>query len=405
MKYDHLTHAQKKLYNQTIVGTHRRRIELHILTLDGKLVRSLSPKYVTGQVTLDVEQTPMMVATLTFVDRHRSLVFEPDSAGDAPMHRKFMVQIVDSRFIPTVGWIDCDVFTGPIWDFDRAGAVVSLVAHSVDRLASGTIRRAKMWRRKTKKTTIIRGLLAEAGATRMRIPDLRFTTAVHVHVRQTHPKKHDKEPRTIRRVTGFQTTEQNTYWDKATGLADSMSRLLYPTADGTFELRSYPERPVFHFGDCLLGDPDLKRPGKEGPNTFLVIGAKPKGSKRRVSSGLVGFPAWHPLSADALAWNGKPYQVLEKTQNPHCKTTAECRKVAVRKRDRAARMLVEPSFDAPPVPWLRPWDLVTVATRAGRLSVHVRQMTYPLGGDETPMTVGSVKKPVPHHRVQVEGIS
>lgn len=404
MKYAHLTRAEKRLYNQTIARTHRRRVELHILTLDRRIVRSLTPKITAGTVTLDVHQVPMMVATLTFLDPTRSLVFEPDSAGDAPLHRKFMVHINDSRYIPTLGWVDCDVFTGPIWDFERKGAEVSLTAHSVDRLASGTIRRAKMWRRKTKKTDIIRGLLQEAGATRLRIPDLRFTTPVHVHVRHVHPKKHTKKAHTVRRITGFHTTTQDTYWDKASGLGDSMNRLLFPTADGAFELRSHPERPAYHFNGALLAEPDLSRPGSEGPNTFLVIGAKPKGSKRQVSSGLVGFPNSHPLSANELAWNGKPYQILDKIHNPHAKTKAECRKIAIRHRDRAARMLVEISFDALPVPWLRPWDLVTAETSQGRLGVHIRQMTYPLSADSSPMTVGAVKRPVPQ-RLQSRGVA
>jgi hypothetical protein len=249
-----------------------------------------------------------------------------------------------------------------------------------------------MWRRKTKKTDIITGLLTQAGATRLRIPDLRFTTPVHVHVGVVHPKKKGEKPHKVRRRTGFEVNRLDTYWDKASGLADSMNRLLFPTADGTYEMRSYPERPIFHFDEALLGEPDLERPTDDGPNTFEVVGAKPKGSKRRVSSGLVGFPNGHPLSAASLAWHGKPYQILDKTQNPHAKTKAECRAIARRKRDRAARMLVEISFDALPIPWLRPWDLVTAESSQGRLRVSVRQLSYPLSMDDSPMTVGAVKR-------------
>jgi hypothetical protein len=398
MEYGHLTHAQKKTYNAAIIATHQRRIEVRILTLDGHPVWSLTPLITSGQITTDVTQTPMQVATLTFVDRARALVFEPQDTGSPTMHRQFMLQIVDSRLVPGLGWIDCNVFTGPIWDFERTGAEVNLTAHSVDRLASGTIRRAKVWRRKTRKTTVIRELLAEAGATRMRIPDLRYTTSVHVHVRHTHPAKKGQKSHTTRKVTGFTTTQQSTYWDKATGLAESMDRLLFPTTDGTFELRSHPERPIYHFNRALLGDVDLHRPGSDGPNTFQVIGSRPKGSKRRVDSGLVGFPARHPLSASQLAWHGKPFQVLEQIHNPHCKTKAECRRIAKRKRDRAARMVAEVSFDALPIPWLRPWDMVTSQAGWGVPSVRIKQMTYPLTPDASPMTIGSVRRAVPRRR-------
>jgi hypothetical protein len=177
-----------------------------------------------------------------------------------------------------------------------------------------------------------------------------------------------------------------------------MNRLLFPTADGAIALRSHPERPVYHFNRALLADVDLSRPGEDGPNTFLVTGSKPKGSKHRVSSGLVGFPAGHPLSADSLAWHGKPYQILDTTQNPHAKTKAECHAIAIRKRDRAARMLVDISFDAMPIPWLRPWDMVSAEANWGVPTTHIQQLTYPLTPDTSPMTVGAVQLARPRLR-------
>jgi hypothetical protein len=314
-----------------------------------------------------------------------------------------MVQVNDARYVPTLGWVDCLVFTGPIWDFERKGAEVTIVAHSVDRLASGTIRRARQWQRKVKKTTIIRELLTEAGAVDLRIPDLPATTPVHTHVGvvHPHPKTHPKDTRKVRHTTGYTLTREDTYWDKASKLAHSMNRLLFPAGDGMIVLRPHPERACYRFRRALLSAVDLKRPGDDGPNTFLVVGAKPKGSKQRVTSGLVGFPNSHPLSAGSLAWHGKPDQILETTHNEHLKTKAECRKVAIRKRDRAARTVADISFDALPIPWLRPWDLVTVDASWGVPSVHIKQLTYPLTPDTSPMTVGEVKMVGPiHHKQQ-----
>lgn len=395
MEYGNLSRANKRIYNRAIVRTHQRRIELHILTLDGRFVRSLTPKITGGTITTDVEQTPMQVCDVTFVDRTRSLVFEPDDTAIAPLHRKFMVRVIDSRRIGGLGWIDCTVFTGPIWTFKRVGAEVTLTAHSVDRLAMGSVRRAKSWLRKSRKTTVMKELLGEAGLTHLRIPNLKATTPVHVHIGHTHPKKKGEKPHKTRKVTGFNATSQDTYWDKASALADSMNRLLYPTTDGTAALRSHPQRPVYHFDRALVDDVDLERSANEGPNTFIVVGAKPKGSKRRVSSGKIGFPRSNPLSAGELAVNNKPYEILERTHNPHFKTRAECRKVAIRKRDHAARVTAAATIDALPIPWLRPWDLVTAAARWGVPAVHIEQMTYPLSPDNTPMTIGAVRQGIP----------
>ena len=401
MEYQHLSKSQKDLYNDTIVNTHRRVVELRVTTLDGVHRATLTPHVMSGQITLDAAATPMWVLTMTFVDRGRTVVFEPDSPGEGPIHRQFMVQVNDSRYVPTLGWVDCYVFTGPIWDFERKGPEVTITAHSIDRLASGTIRRSQQWQRKVKKTTIIRELLTAAGCTDMRVPDLAATTPVHVHVGvvHPHPKHHPKQVRHVRHKIGYELTREDTYWAKASALAHSMNRLLFPTGDGMVVLRPHPERAVYRFDHALLADVDLKRPGEEGPNTWLVIGAKPKGAKKRVSSGLVGFPNSHPLSAASLAWHGKPDQILETTQNPHAKTKAECKAIAIRKRDRAARTLAEISFDALPIPWLRPWDLVTAQATWGVPSVYIRQLTYPLSPDTSPMTVGAIKRATPvHHK-------
>ena len=53
MEYQHLTRTQKQLYNQTIVNTHRRRIELTVQTLDGVHRATMTPHVVSGQITLD----------------------------------------------------------------------------------------------------------------------------------------------------------------------------------------------------------------------------------------------------------------------------------------------------------------------------------------------------------------
>lgn len=410
MHYDDLTKAQKQVYNDALTtpgSVHRREIEMHVLDLDGNFIQTLDTEVLdTGSyLTLDVTQTPMVAATLAFVERTRSMVFEPQTAGAAPIHRQFMIRVNDSREIPGLGWVDCYVFTGPIWDFDRVGPLVNLTCHSMDRLALGTIRRAKMWRRKTRKTTIMRELLQEAGAVKMIIPDLPATTPVHVHVGVVQPKKKGGKSHKVRRRVGFEIKTQDTYWDKASGLADSENRLLYPSASGVFIMRSHPERASFHFKEALLADVDLMRPGDDGPNTWLVTGGKPKGSKHRVSSGLVGFPKSFSLSAWSLQWNGVPNQILDTTQNPHCKTKAKCRAIAIRKRNQAMRMITNVSFDAVPIPWLvQPWALVTAEANWGVPAVYIEQLTYPLSNDTSPMTVGSVKQAVPIEDVRSVGV-
>lgn len=404
MEYDNLTKAEKVIYNRTITTTsHRRRVELTVTTLDDVFVRMLTPRITEGSVTIDVKSKPSRVATLKFLDPSRTLVFEPKASGDSPMHRSYKCRIVDSRQIPDLDnqWIDQVLINGPIWDFDRVGALVSLTIHGTERLAMGTIRKAHVYLRKTRMTKIITRLLRAAGSRDMRIPDLPKTTSVHVHVGVHHVDvNHHEVTRHTRHVRGFTLHRADTYWDRALVLAEALNRHLFPDADGVFELRTHPERSICHIRAALLADVELDRPGDDGPNTWVILGAKPKGSKRRVSSGLIGFPHKHPLSASELAWHDEPYQVLEQTSNPHIKTIKGARAVGRRKRDRGARLLVDVTIESLPIPWLagRELDMVTAQDGWGVVRVVIQQLTYPIGRDDTPMTIGSVRRRPPRYR-------
>lgn len=407
MDYFALTHAEKRVYNQTITSrrrAHWRRIEVHLLTLDGQFVRALTPKFYNGQVTIDTDQTPSRTLQLQLIDQSRALVFDPSSAGEMPLHRKYQLRVIDARLIPGLDnrWIDVTVFTGPIRSFNRQGPLVSLTADGTERLAMGTVRKAHAWLRKTRITTVITGLLTLAGARAIEIPDLPETTAVHVHVGTKKVKKHGHEvTHKKRRVRGFNVHRSDTYWDKCVTLSQGVNRHLYADSYGVFKLRPHAERPVFHFnGDILMGDVELNRPPNEGPNTWVVTGAKPKGSKKQVSSGLVGFPNAFPLSAYGLAWHGEPAQILDETSNPHLTTIKACRRVALRKRDRAMAVTAEATFDAVPIPWLavNEREMVTAQASWGVPSVIINQLTYPLTMDESPMTVGAAKRAEPRMR-------
>lgn len=399
MLYENLTQAQKRIYNQAITETHQRRIHMHVQTLDGNPVASLSPVFVSGQVAIDTtSNVSTRILTCQFLDPTRSLNFEPDAGGEN-LHRKYQVQINDSRLIaPLEMWVDCYVHTGPIWEFDRQGMVVSLTAHGADRKAKGTVRQPRWWHRKTKKTTIIRELLQAAGAgpADLRIPDLKATTGHRVVIgfRFRHHQKHHKATKGHK---AHDTTVTNRvprtdhYWEKAHHVAGSMNRWLYANGSGVFVLRPFPERPVLHVFRHLLADVQIQRPGADTPNVWTVIGAKPKGTKRKVRA-TVELPPAHPLSPSSLAWNGKRFENEHITKNPHLKRIGECRAVGRRHRDRAARVVVDYELDMLPVPWLNEHDIIGVPTNGGLVQIILTQWTLPLSPNAEAMHVGAVKR-------------
>lgn len=420
MKYANLTPDERDVYDRAVLRSHRRRIEVRIFTLDDEFVQSLTPRFLSGEVTIDTESSPSRVATFDIIEPTRSLVFEPDEPGEASMHRKFKIQLVDSRQIMELDgeWVEEVVQYGPIWDFGRDGPVVHLEVDGTDRLTMGTVRKGHAWLRRTKMTDIIVKLLRAAGSRDNRIPDLAQRTKVHVHVGVTRKDGGDdddgdgkgkgKGKRKVRKVRGFTTHRTDTYLGKATHLATALDRHLYPDAGGTFRLDKPRQRPTHHLTRwALLGDPQVARSTREGPNAWVVLGGKPKGSKRRVTSGLVQLPPGHPLDEDKLAWHDEPFRVLAEDTNPHIRSKKRARAIAVRRRDRAMRVLVDVSIDCLPIPHLirRERDMVSADAPWGIAHLTMRQVTYPLGPDAAAMTIGAVRRSVPRRRMGSRGVA
>ena len=372
-----LSDADLRTYNRGLTGTHWRRIHIEVLTLDGDLVSTLTPDALDGQVMVDTTggaDAPTRILDLTFLDPSRSIQFEPDSPGDAPLHRKRMIRVIDSRRIPALGdWVDCEVFTGPIWDFDREGAVVSVVAHGLERQAMGNKWTPHTYPKRTKKTEAIKDLLADAGENRLGgIADM--------------------PARMPERMT---ITRMDTIWPRARRLASSMDRQLFYPGTGVPVLRKIPSRPVFTFDDRhLLTDVKLDRDPEGVFNTFVAVGSKGKrkGSKKRPQA-IDALPPGHPLSAKSLARNDTPLRLVQREENRQIKTAAEAKARARRMRDDAEKVLVNFSFDCLPIPHLDENDLIKVRCDDGTLLVRLKQFSLPLGYDGAPpMTIGAIKR-------------
>lgn len=399
--FDRLTKAERAIYHRTITSSHERRIEVHVLTLNGRVLRSLSPTIMEGQVDVDVDRLPSRVLTLSFLDPRRTLGFEPAQAGAVPLHRSRMIRVVDARRIRGLDdWVDCTVFTGHIVNFARVGPMAALTCHGVDTMASGTARRAFVRRRKAKATRVIRELLQEAGAVKFDLPDLdaslpeAVTVVTHVKDGDDKDDKPDKGPRKLKVHKG------DTYYGEAKAIADALDRHLYADAEGRFVLRGFPEKPVLHLGDrFLLSDLETKRAADGVENVFEVRGADPKGPKKRVSA-VAAFPPSHPLSRESLAWNGKPFELRRITENGSLRTNKACKSVAVRQRDNAVRIPTEFSVDVLPVPWLAEHDMVQVADAGGAVPIRMRRWSLPLGPGPDAMTIGSLRRSVRGERIR-----
>lgn len=397
LQYGALTASQRRAYFDTVTGSHHRRIEVVLLNRNtGKIARDLTDEFLGGSIQGDVDRIPVTVCELDVLDEDEALDW---SNG---RHRHYLVRVVDGRFVPDLNeWVEATVFTGPLWDYERSGDVVSLSAQGMERLAMGSLRSVFHRPRKARATGVIRDLLSAAGARKqdMSIPGrkTRLPESVTVGVTRGKDKKDEddkkkgkKKPR--RRRLQALPWEDN-YWTTAHEIAEAIDRDLFANGPGKFILARHNPSPMVRLRrDLLLQEVTETRANDgEQTNTWLVLGHKPKGKPRVQAQ--VQLPKKHPASPAGMVWHGRERDVTVRVENGHLRTKAQARKVGIRLRNRALGESVQYQVSALPVlPWLRPGGKVTVATNGGDVKVTVRQWTLPLGPGPDPMTIGANRR-------------
>jgi hypothetical protein len=378
-----LNHDDLRTYQKALGYTHERRIEVRILDLDMNHLRSLTPVVVDGQVTIDVSADVSRILTLSFLDPNRALAFEPDTPGPA-LWRNRLIRVIYSVRVPELGdWVDCPVFTGPVWDFNRQGALVNITAHGMERLALGQAWSAKHYAKGKLRTDAIKDIMSRyAGDNCHAVPDLDYKL----------PKE-------------FTVAKMSTPWSKAQHLAHSMNRYLFYDGRGTLHLRHHNDRPLFTFDSELLTQPSFARSREPIINTVEVIGAKPKGKKRRVRAVAVA-KGW--MSPSTLGRSGAQLRLVQQIQNDHLRSHKEAQDVADRRIKHHMQQRVDITFDSLPVPHLEEHDRVRVgSTDVGPVALRMHTWTIPLGSNEgqgAAMTVGS-KRRTTSPRMRSHGIA
>lgn len=388
MFFDFLDDVPKATYLDTLSHTHQRRIRVKVLDLNHRKLAHLEGESILdGQVTINVERRGecSRVALLRLFDPTRSIGWEPDSPSSLPLHLKRMVQVYYDVLVPGYGWVSCPVFCGPVVEVDREGAEVNVVAEGKERLALGSFGRAHTWKKGRKTVEVIAEILELAGeaASRIHLPNLPHTLPQTLNVRRT------EKP-----------------WVQARKLARSLDRELFYDGRGHVRLRFAPNSSTFTVDeDFLRGPVRIDRPKLEFHNRWLVLGAKPKGAKKRVSAD-VALPASHALSGQSLARGGEPFWKIREEDRSQIKTAARCREIAERLRDEKIHAAADISFDCLPLPFLEEYDFVkAVDPLTGPCRVRVKQATLPLHqGDMTIGAVKQVSKVKRHHSASHGGL-
>lgn len=366
-----LSHADLATYNAGVLQSHERRVTLQVLDMDGTVLSQLDTSHpkvaasMSGQVSVDATKAPSRTLDLTFVDPAGALGFDPGSPAGTGLHVTRQLRATSSRNIPGLGWVSCDVFTGPIRAFNRTGEQVQVTAYGREALGMGALWSAFSRKRGSAKTSVIRDLLSRYGESNFDIPNLSAGLPHALSIGR------DGKP-----------------WLHAHHIGASMNRQLFYPGSGVATLRVKPGSPVMTLDDYAVSKIGAQRSMDTVFNAVRVTGGKPKGSKTQVWATALLAPS-HELSPSALAGSGGHVYLAKEVNNPHVRSKQEAQRIADTTLTDSALELVNVTFDCVPLDHLQEGDMV----RADGVTFRLRQFTIPLSLDGSAVTsVGTLKR-------------
>lgn len=367
-------------YRRTLTSLYRKRIRVALLDKHGDTVENLTTSFQGGQVTVEAPRDVTRSLNLTILDPRHQYGFDADTFQGGLLDLTRMVRIfwvVDGPLLARP--ISQPVFTGPITDLARTGALVEIEAQGKEIRGLTPSRRTLRIPAGTPRTDAIKIILRERmGETRLGgIPDLPAKLPDRVIV---GPKD---QP-----------------WKVAKRISLSFNRQLFYDGAGVPRLRKKPMRAGWEFrtgpGGSIISPVHTRADLRSVKNHVRVTGAVPKGKKEPVSA-IATADRWHPLSPweNGLGLEDAPMWLEDEFSNDHLRTVKECQEVADERLREGLRLLHEASFDAVPVPHLNELDLVDVHTDYESVTTRLEKFVLPLWGGQ--MNVGYID-PYAMHR-------
>lgn len=383
-----LNGADRRLYNRTLASSHRVRVRLLVLSLDGDHLSHLTPRLLDGQVDVDATAEVTRSLTLSVFDPRHALNFDSSSPADGAMFADRMLRVMYDVRVEGLGWVPAAAFTGPVTRFARDKSTVTLEAQGKEALALESLWRPITVKKGTLKTDAIRRIMRATGEDRFSFPELS-----------------ERLPRDL------SLGREDRAWTACLKIAKSMDRQLYYDGRGTCRLRRHPEAPVFTFaeGVHITSGPTVSFSVDDLDNVVWVKGGKPKGAhnapkagtdddgddtpvKRESDPGVRGkavAPHGHPLGPWALGRNGEPIFRLKVVDDDHVRSQTVADKTALRLLRQSLNQDVTWDFQSMPVAHLDPLDPVRVKTSDFSRTMPLKRWSLPLTVAGGAMTVGS----------------
>lgn len=373
-----LTATERKAYFAALGSDTQVVQEVRLLTLSHKLVATVTPVALDGQVNYTGASrgvTRTLQVGFSDPDHAIALDSESPSAGVAGMNR--LIQVRTHVLVPALDrWVACGTFVGRPSVLSRDGDVVTVEADSKECLHMRTIAAGHI-KKGSNYVGSIKYLLRLSGETRFRLPTgIKRRLSGNVHYGGTDSNR--------------------TPWHMACVLAGHLGYQLFYDGDGYACLRRPPATPAWTLTESGEGANLLTRVKRTTNlttvrNRVVVTGRKGNKAFTRVVDAHTYWPT-HPFTARNLAVNGTSWYDAEYVDDPNLHTTGQAITYG---RNRLKSLLTENtsvSANAIPVWHLEPGDLV--AMHAGGVSWNHRwsEASVPLGPADEGMSVGFMQR-------------
>lgn len=401
-----LTAADKRTLLQCLRGEQgpiRRRITAHVLNNHEKAIASLTmpiEQVTSGSVSVDATADITRSLELVFVDTQHRLGFDAGSPARGAIFADNLVAVEYGVEVDPLGWVDIPTFWGPITNFERQQAQVTIEAQGKEALALDphfatqgyTIKKGR------RVDNAIRDVMDRVGETRYLLPDM------PQRLQGRRAVQPDDEPWDI--VKFGWSSQKKIYHGKGkkrrgkkidveyNGLVKVAGHYYaYYNGRGQLRARRRVRTPMLTFqeGRDLVTDPDVKFDALAGRNHVVVTGATTTVKKKHVQHrGSATLQPGHPLSPYAIGRNGKARYMTEFVDAPTIKTTSGCKAAAQEILQVKSEEGLDLSFECLPMPFLEELDYVTVQTKSYEVKIPLETFTIPLDASST-MQIGYTK--------------
>ncbi len=387
-----LSALNRSRYEAALTSSGPRRVTITIRDHDEKKVADLTPPAILeGAVQVDATASVTRSLSLTCLDPNHKLQFDYASPAAGALYADNFVSIEYGVYInATDSWVDVPVFWGPLTDFQRQGAEVTIEAQGKETLGLDPhlVRNGYTIHRGVTVVNAIRNVMDRIGETRYNLETM--NGRLHKH-RAVAP---GEAPWTVIAGGGTDSAGNNKppIVSKANGHA-----MLYYNGIGRLTHKTHNTNPAWVFStEQLISQPGFHFDILNVRNHVEVKGGIPKKSKKHFR-GHATLPDVHPLSPYSLRRNGQHRYMVEFFESDSLKSDAACRTQADSILASHSNEGVEASFDCLPIPHLEEGDRVVLNGPGYSVSFPLSTFTIPLTTD-APMSVGASKSVKPRRR-------